>query len=248
MKKEGIEEIRRKLEQQVDHVSAFIQRIWFKVALLGLLGFVFTQKDLSFHINLNTMDQPLANINDKASLPFLTSGRENTHSGTPDKDEFSPPKMTSVERKAAKGQLAYVERFAHVAQAEMVKYGVPASITLAQGILESGSGKSRLAKENNNHFGIKCFSKKCQKGHCSNFADDHHKDFFRAYSTAWDSYRDHSILLTSKHYRHLLKLDRSDYRGWAKGLEAAGYATAKNYGDKLIRIIETLDLVAYDEP
>lgn len=142
---------------------------------------------------------------------------------------------------------AYIKRYAPVAVAEMKKYGIPASITLAQGLLESNVGQSKLAIHNNNHFGIKCFSRNCTKGHCSNHSDDSHKDFFRKYDTAWASYRAHSLFLQKQRYKHLLELPRSDFKSWAKGLSKAGYATDKRYADKLILIIETLKLHRFDQ-
>lgn len=145
-------------------------------------------------------------------------------------------------------QLAYVKRFANVARMEMDKYGIPASITLAQGLLESNVGESRLATRNNNHFGMKCFSRSCSKGHCSNFTDDSHKDFFRVYKSAWESFRAHSLLLKrSSRYHPLFNLKSSDYRGWARGLKKAGYATDPKYAEKIIHLIEDLDLHQYDK-
>ena len=141
----------------------------------------------------------------------------------------------------------YVKRYADISVAEMKKYGIPASITLAQGLLESDAGQSRLSKKNNNHFGIKCFSKKCGKGHCANFTDDTHKDFFRKYKNVWESYRAHSVFLQRDRYKHLKELGTTDYKNWARGLKKAGYATDKKYADKLINIIEALELHQYDE-
>ncbi len=150
---------------------------------------------------------------------------------------------------AAKNKICYdyIKRFAPVAQAEMKKFGIPASITLAQGLLESDAGSSRLARKANNHFGIKCFSKSCRKGHCLNFTDDSHKDFFRNYTSVWESYRAHSLFLQRKRYAHLLNLSSTDYKGWAKGLSKAGYATDKRYADKLIKLIDILELHQYDK-
>jgi Muramidase (flagellum-specific) len=158
------------------------------------------------------------------------------------------PTLTKAERKKLRKQRAYVDRFANVAQVEMKKYGIPASIKLAQGLIETNAGESRLSTKNNNHFGMKCFSKKCKKGHCSNFTDDSHKDFFRTYKSAWESYRSHSkMLVTNKRYQSLFKLAIADYRSWAKGLYKAGYATDKRYAEKLISIIEELNLQQYDK-
>ena len=141
---------------------------------------------------------------------------------------------------------AFVKRFAKVAQVESEKYGVPASIKLAQALLESDAGDSRLARSNNNFFGIKCFSRKCAKGHCSNFTDDTHKDFFKKYDSAWLSFRDHSLFLQKKRYLHLQKIPIMDYEGWARGLKKAGYATDKAYAEKLIDVILTMKLSEFD--
>jgi flagellum-specific peptidoglycan hydrolase FlgJ len=141
----------------------------------------------------------------------------------------------------------YLEEFGDVAIKEMHDYGIPASITLAQGLLESNAGDSRLAVDANNHFGIKCFSKSCKKGHCKNYTDDTHKDFFRVYKNVWESYRAHSLFLQRDRYKHLLKLKKTDYKGWAHGLKKAGYATDKRYAYKLINIIEALKLYEYDK-
>lgn len=143
-------------------------------------------------------------------------------------------------------QYDYIQRYAKIAQAEMQKFGIPASIILAQGILESNAGESRLAMQNNNHFGVKCFSQNCQKGHCTNFTDDSHKDFFRVYSSPWESYRAHSIMLKTKHYKVLLRYGTRDYRNWAVGLQKLGYATDRHYAQSLINTIEDLKLHEFD--
>ena len=142
---------------------------------------------------------------------------------------------------------AYIKRFAPIAVKEMKKYGIPASITLAQGLLESNAGASKLARLNNNHFGIKCFSKNCQPGHCSNYTDDSHKDFFRKYKSAKESYRSHSLFLQRSRYKHLHQLGTKNYKDWAHGLRKAGYATDKKYAPKLIKLIEVLKLNKYDK-
>jgi hypothetical protein len=140
---------------------------------------------------------------------------------------------------------AYIRRFRHVAEAEREKFGIPASVKMAQAILESNAGKSKLSRENRNHFGIKCFSRSCKKGHCSNFGDDSHKDFFRKYETNWESWRAHSLLITTGKYRSLLK-HGDDYEKWARGLKKLGYATAGNYDDSLITTIEKYKLQLLD--
>jgi LysM repeat protein/uncharacterized FlgJ-related protein len=142
--------------------------------------------------------------------------------------------------------VTYIEDFKGVAIEEMNKYGIPASITLAQGIIESGSGNSSLAKFANNHFGIKCTSDWKGKGY---FKDDDKKDdCFRVYKDARESYRDHSEFLKRKRYSGLFELDKNDYKNWALGLKAAGYATNPRYPDMLINIIDKYKLYQYDQP
>jgi hypothetical protein len=139
----------------------------------------------------------------------------------------------------------YIGKYAEVAQREQAKYGVPASISLAQGLIESRAGTSKLAKNNNNHFGIKCFSRNCKKGHCSNFTDDTHKDFFRKFANPWDSWRAHSEMLSRGRYKSLHKYG-TDYRQWAYGLKRLGYATDPDYDKKLISTVEKFDLARFD--
>lgn len=159
------------------------------------------------------------------------------------KDNDAAPKAASLQAPANVN--AYIARFHRVAIAEQRKFGIPASISLAQGIIESRSGRSTLAVKANNHFGIKCFSRKCGRGHCINMHDDHAKDFFRKYATAWESYRAHSQILTKGRYIKLKKHGR-DYRKWAYGLEKLGYATDRSYAEKLIDVIEKYNLQKYD--
>lgn len=153
-----------------------------------------------------------------------------------------PPQIPKEDKKVVE----FVERFYNVAKTEKKKYGIPASVNMAQALIESGVGESRLSLQNNNYFGIKCFSKTCKKGHCTNATDDHHKDFFKKYETPWKSWRDHSKLLTGDRYKGLLKYG-DDYKKWASGLKKAGYATDKNYDKKLISTIEKYSLYKLDE-
>ncbi len=141
--------------------------------------------------------------------------------------------------------LDYIQRYSKIAIGEMKQFGIPASISLAQGLIESRAGTSKLAVSNNNHFGMKCFSRNCKKGHCSNFTDDTHKDFFRKFPTPWESWRAHSQLLASGRYAKLKRHGR-DYRAWARGLKSVGYATDRSYAEKLVGIIERYDLHKFD--
>ncbi|MFN4080143.1 MAG: glucosaminidase domain-containing protein [Saprospiraceae bacterium] len=142
----------------------------------------------------------------------------------------------------------YVDRFAPVAVAEMRRYGIPASLKLAQALLESQAGGSDLAQKAHNHFRLKCFSQKCATAHCVNYVDGAHKEFFVQYPNAWGSYRAHSELLKNNaRYRQLFRYRQDDYISWARGLVAVGYAADLQYADKLIAIIQHLQLDRYDE-
>ena len=170
----------------------------------------------------------------------------------------SPPKRVTIEEADTpdnrldnevnpmpkSGVDGYIEFFAEIAKEEMALYGIPASITLAQGILESGAGKGELVRKANNHFGIKCHNWKGQKVYHD---DDAKGECFRKYNNPKFSYRDHSLFLTGrKRYLDLFKLPKDDYKSWAKGLRKAGYATDRKYPDKLISLIERYNLYEYD--
>lgn len=140
---------------------------------------------------------------------------------------------------------SYIERYKDIAMREMNDYGIPASITLAQGILESGVGKSELAVKANNHFGIKCHND--WEGEKIYHDDDKKNECFRKYDRAEDSFIDHSLFLKNKsRYSFLFELDKTDYKGWAKGLKQAGYATDPNYAKRLIGLIEENNLQRFD--
>ncbi|MEX2370718.1 MAG: glucosaminidase domain-containing protein [Bacteroidales bacterium] len=139
----------------------------------------------------------------------------------------------------------YIEMYAELAMSEMVRSGVPASITLAQGCLESDNGNSTLAVKANNHFGIKCHD---WTGRRIYHDDDTRNECFRRYRTVLESFIDHSDFLTMKtRYAALFTLRSDDYRGWARGLKSAGYATSSRYADLLIMIIEDNELYRYDQ-
>ncbi|OOQ61482.1 glucosaminidase domain-containing protein [Mucilaginibacter pedocola] len=142
--------------------------------------------------------------------------------------------------------LEYIDRFKAIAIQEMNTYGIPASITLAQGLFESGAGNSDLAVAANNHFGIKCGSTWTGESYYKD--DDNTNDCFRVYDNPEDSYRDHSEFLKKKNYARLFELDKNDYKGWAYGLKAAGYATNPKYPQLLLNIITKYNLDQYDRP
>lgn len=146
------------------------------------------------------------------------------------------------QNEAVKG---YVAQYNGVAMSNMKTYGIPASIILAQGILESGAGQSDLAMNANNHFGIKCHNE--WTGDKVYKDDDSANECFRKYNQASESYKDHAMVLTGKNrYAKLFTLPKGDYKAWAKGLREAGYATDPKYPEKLINYIETYNLHEYD--
>ncbi|MFV0553230.1 MAG: glucosaminidase domain-containing protein [Mangrovibacterium sp.] len=139
----------------------------------------------------------------------------------------------------------YINKYASAAVSEMHRSGVPASITLAQGCLESGNGNSSLSLKSNNHFGIKCHG---WTGKSIRYDDDRPNECFRVYDKVEDSYADHSNFLSNNpRYSSLFQLDADDYKGWAHGLKKAGYATDPQYAHKLIKIIEEFELHQYDK-
>jgi len=141
--------------------------------------------------------------------------------------------------------LAYIDRYKVIAKNNMVQYGIPSSICLGQGTLESGAGTGPLSSLANNHFGIKCHQD--WNGPSVKYDDDAAQECFRKYNQASESYNDHALFLKSRRwYEPLFKLEKSDYKAWAKGLKAAGYATDPKYPEKLIAIIERYHLDQYD--
>ncbi len=151
-----------------------------------------------------------------------------------------------LSQEKSKAVLDYVDKYKDIAMREMKVYKIPASITLAQGLLESGNGNSELAKKSNNHFGIKCHS--TWKGKRTYHDDDEKGECFRVYDSPADSYRDHSkFLANGQRYAFLFDLQITDYKGWAKGLKKAGYATLPVYANVLIKLIEDYNLTQYDQ-
>ena len=225
------EEMLRRLHRQLTSP-------WTKLSVLLLLAILVTRKDFTLSFTVD------------AGALFGLAGPSVFSSGSGDQTAASlvayhPERREWTARERA--QLTYVSRYGTLARRQMSDHGIPASITMAQGLLESGVGESTLARDNNNHFGLKCFSKTCKKGHCTNHSDDSHKDFFRIFATPEDSYEAHAALLKKERYRSLYQLEESDYRGWARGLSKAGYATDPRYADKLIALIENLGLYRLDQ-
>jgi len=209
---------------------------WMKISVLALLVFVMVKKDFR-------LDFAVAS-------PLSIFGEDRVHEEESHlgqslsvSNPYAPLDADDLHTQRTK---KFIRANAALARNEMEKHGIPASIKMAQALIESRAGTSRLAKSNNNFFGMKCFSKNCKKGHCSNATDDHHKDFFRVYESPVDSWRAHSKLISHGRYAHLSDYGK-DYKKWAVGLKKAGYATDKRYHQKLINTIEKYQLYRLDQ-
>jgi len=213
-----------------------------KIALAGLLAYLLFFTNLlpwSWSESNSTLATESMAPSGRGRFGKSIFGKTTTPTGINDAAPVSAKQMT---REMA---VSYIASFSALAVEDMRRYQVPASISLAQGLVESRAGDSKLARRNNNHFGIKCFSRRCRKGHCSNFTDDTHKDFFRIFATPRDSWQAHSIMISTGRYARLKQYGR-DYRKWAYGLKSLGYATDATYAEKLIEMIETYELQRFD--
>lgn len=179
--------------------------------------------------------------------PIIKSGLLLPASGEAKKEDVREKDLTPISPELLKNPSvkSFVEQFQQVARDEMKLYGIPASIKMGQAIIESQAGKSVLARQSKNFFGIKCKSK-CLGCTCKNYADDNKYDMFRVFDTAWESWRAHSELLCNPRYSKL-SLYGKDYKKWAKGLKKAGYATDPSYDKKLIAVIEKYNLTKLDK-
>jgi len=195
--------------------------------------------------------KPIAHNSSKSkvvtSRPNNTSTSGSNNSSSSQNNDISTVVLeaTTSVKVTTKLVLEYIDTFKEIAKDNMVKNGIPASITLGQAILESGAGTGPLSAQANNHFGIKCHKE--WDGPSIKYTDDAEDECFRKYNDPSESFRDHSYFLTSRsRYADLFKLDKDDYKRWAKGLKAAGYATDPKYPDKLISLIERYDLQRFD--
>ena len=188
---------------------------------------------------LSEEDNLILEIIEKARL------KKETEANKPHYVKTEVLEATSKVRVTTKMVQEYIDKYKIIAKSNMANFGIPASIILAQGILESGTGKGSLSLLANNHFGIKCKSE--WTGPSVFFDDDAEQECFRKYESGDESYTDHAVFLTSRpYYVPLFELEKDDYKGWAYGLKKAGYATDVNYPTKLIGIIEKYNLQNYD--
>jgi flagellum-specific peptidoglycan hydrolase FlgJ len=186
---------------------------------------------------------PITSVPSKTTNPITKDEKTKESEKREELEELEATSKISITKDNVQ---IYIDNFQEIAKHNMKVHGVPASITLAQGVLESGAGKGRLSTIANNHFGIKCH--KGWTGESVKHDDDAAQECFRKYDDPADSYKDHSLFLTSRPwYNPLFKLDKGDYIAWAKGLKTSGYATDPKYPEKLIGIIERYQLYKYDD-
>ena len=201
-----------------------------------------TKKTVSTRRPINTKNAEIRKIEKKyesAEEENKSTSKETVYS----KDEIL--EATTRVKVTTSMIMDYISQYKGIAQNNMAQYGIPSSIILGQGILESGAGTGPLSVLANNHFGIKCHKE--WTGPSVKYDDDAAQECFRKYEQPDQSYTDHSLFLTTRtRYASLFELDKGDYIGWAKGLKAAGYATDPKYPDKLIGIIERYNLKQYD--
>lgn len=205
---------------------------WFRLALVLLFLYAFFQKDLQFNINLggpNTLSEEAID----ASSKLMVGGFPQTVK------HFTPkPSAVTLNDEAVK---TYINRFKKVAVVEMNKFDIPASIKMGQAILASHAGTNSLAKQYNNHFAITCL----EGANCESFQVGAQSAMIRTYQSAWESWRNHSQLLSTEKYAPL-KAYKKNYKKWAKGLERAGFSQANDYSKQLIQVIEKYQLYQLD--
>ena len=205
---------------------------WFRVALVLIFIYAFFQKDLQFNINLgapNILSEEEAHSSSKLMVGNFAKEASYT----------SPkPSTTNLRNEAVKN---YIARFKKVAVVEMDKFDIPASIKMGQALLASHAGKNSLAIQYNNHFAITCND----EVNCENFQVGNTSARVRTYQSAWESWRNHSQLLSNSKYAHL-KAYKKNYKKWANGLEGAGFSQANNYSEQLIQVIEQYQLYQLD--
>lgn len=205
---------------------------WFRVALVLVFIYAFFQKDLQFNINLgapNTLSEEEAHSSSRLMVGNFAQEAKYT---------APKPSTTNLSDDAVKN---YVARFKKVAVVEMDKFGIPASIKMGQALLASHAGKNSLATQYNNHFAITC----SEGINCENFQAGNTSAMVRTYQSAWESWRNHSQLLSNSTYAHL-KAYKKNYKKWAIGLETAGFSQANNYSEQLIQVIEKYQLYQLD--
>lgn len=247
-------------------IISYIKRNWFKISLGILLLFLVLKKDLSFQINLNTPVEEEVPVEEEA--PYRPKAQqpakretftddmtatstspeqapvEETFDLSPFKGLSSPENNLETRLKTVEVALvqAYIKRFVHVAESEQIKYKIPASITLANALLQSQAGQHPLTTAHHNHFSLLCTSDWIGE------TVDIDNNCYRHYENAWTSFRDHSLFLTTGQNASLSSIGEENYKGWAKALEKMNFARQKNIANQIIHTIEKYQLYRFDTP
>ena len=237
--------------------KSFLTKNWYKLIVVGFCVYIFFHKDLSFSINLksplnieqpDSPNEPPQQTNFKELEKITEQSNSNVVAGNSalmdrfDVSIFGSGNHTTSTAKMALSkidestQVAYLKRFAHVAITEQKKYGIPASIILANALLHSSAGQNQLASTHNNQFALNCGN------NWSKASINIQSQCFRKYKTAWASFRDHSTYLTSGSFKHLRQLGEGDYKAWAAALEKGNFSSEPNLSGTLIEIIEKFQL------
>lgn len=242
-------------------IAMYVRHNWFKIGIAVILVFILMKKDLTFNINLRAPARPAPPPQEEQAQPpqkaknkeVLTESAETpvVAETKPKKELFdislfgkknSPPKAIDELAKVDEAtKQAYLKRFARVAVSESGKFNIPASIILANALLQSQAGTNELTKKANNQFGLPCThdwqgDKTEADGQC-----------FRKYENAWTSFRDHSFYVTTGSYSSLRKIARTDYKAWAKALEKAGFSNEESLARQLVKVIEEYELTKLDQ-
>lgn len=241
-------------------IAAYLRQNWFKIGIALILIFLLMKKDLTFNINLRTpvkstapqTEEPVQAqqkpknkevLSEQASQPVVQSMPEKrmfdfSLFGKKEKPTMAMDKLAKIDEEIRHN---YLKRFARVAITERDKFNIPASIILANAMLHSLAGTTDMAEQNNNQFQLKCTTD--WQGKSDEFDDQ----CYRSYENAWTSFRDHSFYVTTGDFAHLRKIDRKDYKAWAKALEKASFSTEKDVAEQLIKVIEAYQLAQLDE-
>jgi uncharacterized FlgJ-related protein len=252
-KNNRLEVFKANLSYKWEHFKYYVATNKFKVFMtlvaIILLYLAYTKTHFYLHFSFGTPVKGMSNKNNEFKVstdstllignPGNPIGNGLTDSEKRLAEKLNVTNFDNEDKIAA--SIAYIEKYKDLALSIQREHNIPASITLAQGIIESNAGRSALAKLENNHFGIKCKAK-CYKCRCANYADDDKWDMFRIFNSPEESYEERTRLLKGDRYKHLLKLNVKDYKSWAYGLKKAGYATDKYYAEKLIKIVERFKL------
>ncbi len=245
------------IETTFRQVWPYLSRHWFKIGLIALLLFVLLRKDLSFSIRLGappakpeqqleatrTRRETLTDASTTAAAPTVEKesilDKLNIFSGSGSEDD-QLQLLQGLKQENEAAVQTFINRFVNVAQAEQEKYGIPASITLANGLLHSRAGQREAARQANNYFALPCTSD--WQGPSGTYGGE----CLRQYDNAWTSFRDHSLYLTTGAMSHLKENGKNDYRAWARGLEKAGYGNTPRLARQLESVIDQYQLFQYD--